>query len=429
MRMVETVSTAGTSVSEQVAQRARALASVAKHLGPAIAAKAPAVVPAAARLLAEDASGLTSAAAGHATAIGLSAEMVREAIHNLAGTLRADALASLVSRLRDQAGNASIQAPRIVFHVLAGNLFVAGIESMVHASLIGACSLVRCSSADPVFPRLWRDALALADSEFADSIAIGDWPSEDETATRRAIDASDCVVAFGDDSSVSAVRALTPPSKRFVGHGFKISIALVGRDALSRSTVHQVVSDLAYDFSVYDQQGCLSPRVAFIENGGEADAAEFASALGDAMRRLARALPRHALDLNEKAALAVARDNVLIRAATGRDCLLASGPVDEFLITIDLLEPFQLGSLNRHCDLRVFGDAAEIRGALAPYVGHISTVGVAGDWNRWRELCLALRPSRVCALGNMQRPPLGWIHDGNLPLMGLVDFCGYEFGR
>src|SRR5690606_15333106 len=69
--------------------------------------------------------------------------------------------------------------PKTVFHNLAGNLFISGWESITHAALLGAGSIVRCSESDRVFPAIWAHALSLANPLFSDLIAVCEWPSED----------------------------------------------------------------------------------------------------------------------------------------------------------------------------------------------------------------------------------------------------------
>jgi hypothetical protein len=64
--------------------------------------------------------------------------------------------------------------------------------------------------------------------------------------------------------------------------------------------------------------------------------------------------------------------------------------------------------------------------ALAPVARHLASIGVAGVAEHTALSALVrLRPSRICALGAMQAPPISWCHDGLgvlLPLAVLTDF-------
>ena len=48
---------------------------------------------------------------------------------------------------------------------------------------------------------------------------------------------------------------------------------------------------LAYDTSLWDQQGCLSPQLCYVEDGARVKAADFGRLVGEAMSRWARRLP------------------------------------------------------------------------------------------------------------------------------------------
>ena len=307
-------------------------------------------------------------------------------------------------------------APRLVFHVLAGNLFVSGLESMVQASLIGACNLVRCSSADSGFPLLWLHALEVADPIFARSLAVGWWPTGDAQATSTAATAADVTVAFGDAAAMSAVGALVPAGKRFVAHGPKLSLAILDAANLTPDAARA----LAFDFTIYDQQGCLSPRAAFIEARDRHAALQFAVLLASEMRLLARTLPRRPLTLQERAAHARQRDDALVSAAMGEPAAVVSSRDDSFLVTVRPGLPYSPGAMDRHADVRVWTDEDELIEALSPLVGLVATVAVGGSADRISRLLTRLRPDRICQPGEMQDPPLDWTHDGYQPLEALL---------
>ncbi|MCX7019033.1 MAG: hypothetical protein NTY46_08615 [Candidatus Sumerlaeota bacterium] len=366
--------------------------------------------------------------------IGMEPTMVREALGNFFAPVTKDALEDLRAAQLACSPPSRVLKPALVFHVLAGNLFLPGIESMMTASLCGACSLARCSSADREFPALWIDALRTVDAEFARGTAAGWWPHDERDVTRAAARDADAVVAFGDDSSVADVLAHAPPTARRIAHGARISFAIIAREGLESGNVPVIARALAYDFTVYDQQGCLSPRAAFIENGGGVTPAEFARLLCAEMAALAERLPRRALALEEKAALAQARDDALIEAACGGAepggvLLSATDQPDgvladrSFIVTLRALKGYAPGCVNRCCDLRVFSEAGALRAALTPWRGRISTLALCGSQLRWQETADELRAARICAPGQMQKPPLGWPHDNRPALSDLVRYA------
>lgn len=389
--------------------------------------KAPEVLGQAAALFLEDGSVWRLRAVEVGEKIGMAPEMVREALRNFFGRLTPQALLELrQSQLCLPEGSTPL-VPSLVFHVLAGNLFVSGVESMVMGALSGACNLVRCSSDDVHFPLLWLKAIHEVDREFARTLAVGYWPREEERLTKLACREADAVVVFGTDESVSNVRRLCPPERKLLAHGAKLSFAVVGKESLDLLSSAEIAArELAYDFSVYDQQGCLSPRAAFIEQGGAVSPRQFALLLRGEMLEAAGRLPRRELSLEESAALARSRDEALIEAASGGNAQLVSKAADPFLITLRSARTYTPGCLNRYADLRVFEEGEELESALAPYRARISAIGVSGEDDRWSELYRRLRVPRVCPTGQMQKPPLGWTHDGRLTLLDLVDLMQME---
>ena len=59
--------------------------------------------------------------------------------------------------------------------------------------------------------------------------------------------------------------------------------------------------------------------------------------------------------------------------------------------------------------------------ALRPVARHLASIGLAGRAALGAPPpLLALRPSRICRLGEMQAPPISWCHDGQGVLVPLA---------
>lgn len=393
--------------------------------------RAPKAIEQAGLLLSTRGSKLWKQALEAGEATGMSPEMVEEALKNFTKHLRWKQLSKIREKqLRHIPPRVRVY-PRIIFHVLAGNLFLSGWESMLLGNLLGACNIVRTSSHDPLFPHIWVKALSQADSLFADANFVGWWPHEENALTSALIQSADAVVAFGDNSSVGAIRSLVPLHTRFVGHGHKLSFALVEGSLLDDDTLScNLARAAAYDFSVYDQQGCLSPRCLFIQGGSEKCIKRFAEYIVDFMCQLSHALPLHKLTLEEAATLAREREEALIEysataSKTSRHkdfsaTTVFSAPSDKFLVMRRSLAPFAPSPVNRVVTIRTFKTTNELKKVLEPYRGLISTFGVSSPRDEWLHLAKTLLVGRVCSLGNMQKPPLGWTHDGYQPLAALV---------
>jgi hypothetical protein len=71
-------------------------------------------------------------------------------------------------------------------------------------------------------------------------------------------------------------------------------------------------------------------------------------------------------------------------------------------------------------------DGAALIDALTPLAPHLASAGVEGIDAELRRGLRALGVSRVCALGSMQCPPLGWRHDNRGVLEPLARFADVE---
>ncbi|MCX7626298.1 MAG: hypothetical protein N2Z21_08835 [Candidatus Sumerlaeaceae bacterium] len=391
---------------------------------------APDILDATAKLFLAPASPWRRRAMELGNTIGMTPPMVTEALRNVLGRVTKKRLEHL--RQQQLGRNPVLHRilPRIVFHNLAGNLFISAWESLLLANLIGAGNLVRTSQNDRQFPVLFVEAMASIDPLARRMNFCVWWPHEERELTHYAITAADVVVAFGDDRTVTALRNMLPPHKRFLGHGHKVSFILLHEQDIYSQPCHDLAKKIAYDFSVYDQQGCLSPRAIFLKAKSLAIVETFAQAINDAMAEFASSLPRHVLSLEEAAAVAREREEVLIQQAAcesrtarqtiDRQAKVISPPTADYLVAIRSLNPFSLSPVNRTVVIRRFTSLDDLAKTLNPLRGNISTFGVATLRQEWLKMAHALEVGRICPVGKMQKPPLGWTHDGYQPLAALT---------
>jgi hypothetical protein len=122
---------------------------------------------------------------------------------------------------------------------------------------------------------------------------------------------ADLVIAAASDESIAQIQAQLAHSgktdhvARFHAHGHKVSFSAIGRQVLKRTLkdpqsgaplLDALTLLAALDSLFWDQHGCLSSRVHFIENGEEQayDAQAYAQSLSGQLRELAIHLPRGA---------------------------------------------------------------------------------------------------------------------------------------
>ena len=310
---------------------------------------------------------------------GLSTEGVELA---LGGHVEIEATDAELSKLVACAGDVS----RVTV-VLAANVFVGALRAIALARAASDDVVVRPSRRDPAFARaLVRAANALGDAR----VRI------DESLEVAGVEEGEIHV-YGRDETITDVRAKAREGVRVVGHGSGLGIALVSAAAdLSRAA-----RALADDVVVFDQRGCLSPRIALVI-GDEARAAALGDALHAELERLGATVPRGDLPADERAASGryIATMTYACRVLVGNQHAIGIAPPGAPLV---LPPPY------RHVHVAACASLADAEKLLAPLAKAVVSVG-SDDL----EAARAIAPSwaRPAALGRMQRPPLDGPVDG-----------------
>jgi hypothetical protein len=316
------------------------------------------------------------------------------------------------------------RAPKVIYHICAGNLAVSAWTSVAHGLLLGARNVVKLPGD--------RDegSSSTARREILDFIGGLPAPLRKLVETHRALDAdllrrADAVIAFGSDAAMNSLRAQPGAGQamrwdqKFIAHGHALSLLWLADP--NRLTPRQSRA-CAVDVLTYDQLGCLSPQAIYAPPGTDFDS------LG---RKLAHALETHWRQSKRKPARPLA---VAARIAEARDMAHALGhrvwlPPKNHLGWTLIHDPdptFQPSPLHGVIYLRQAAES-HLPTALASVAGRISTVGIAGQLSPHLEsIFLSLGVSRFCAAGRMQFPPLAWHHDGRSSLGDLVTWVDAE---
>ncbi len=347
---------------------------------------------------------------------GFSAPMLAHGLPLQLQPLRGVAIRRLLDReLGDRARLDSDLAKGTTFlvHVLAGNIPALAASPLLLSLALKRAVLLKPAAGDRIFPNLLVESLASMDPELAECAVVAYWPGGTLACEKVAFEHADVVVASGSDASIAALRARV--GGRFIGHGHKVSLAVIAREELATAAqARQCAAQLAYDVTLWDQQGCLSPQLAYIEEGAGIDILGFAEMLSQALAQLAQELPPRQLDLSERAAILKFRQE----AEWNSDAdvrLLASRGSTEWTIRIDSDPTFLPTCLNRCLRLNPIANLGELtsRWQAPPHL--LEAAGVAAPVERTQELSRMLLQAgvhRVCSLGTMQTPDLEWCPGG-----------------
>lgn len=342
------------------------------------------------------------------------------------------------------------QGHELLVHFAAGNLPNSALTSMVLGLITKSAQFVKLASGASLIPRLFAHSLAELEPKLGGCLELAVWPGGNAELESAIFGETTCVTVQGSDETIASVRARVPAHVRLVAHGHRLSFGFVSGDMLSTYSARKIAERAAADVTAWNQLGCLSPHVLYIEDRGAVSAEAFAELLAGALAELEAKEPRGELPVEEAAAIADRRYLHELRSARH---LLARGEA----VTVPrgvFFEPpsagtrlwtsenstawtvvyeedphFHTSCLNRFIYVKPVRELAEALRLADPLRGQVSTVGVAALESRLPELARQLAAwgvPRVCPLGRMQEPPLAWRHDGRPALGELVTWTDLE---
>src|SRR5262249_34973932 len=126
---------------------------------------------------------------------------------------------------------------------------------------------------------------------------------------------TDCLTATGSDETLDAIRTRLPAKTRFLGYGQRVSFAFVSNGVLSGHEVRNAVERAATDVVAWNQIGCLSPHVIYVQTGGTVPPELFADLLAQELARREETEPRGEVPVEIGAAISSRRTIYEMRAA------------------------------------------------------------------------------------------------------------------
>jgi hypothetical protein len=323
--------------------------------------------------------------ARHAAAIAASTGLSLEGVELGFDSLERDATTAELRALVASAGDAAS-----VHVILSANVFVAPLRAIAIARAAADRVTVRPSSRDPTLAH----ALVAAAGDPAVTIAVD--------RDLSVLDA-DRIDVYGRDETIAQVRSRARPGVVVRGHGAGMGLAFVVHGHVGE--LAGAAEALAADVVPFDQRGCLSPRVAFVE-GPPTHGEAFAAALHDRLSSLGSRVPRGDLTPDERSEGARWRETLAFagRVWVGADHVVALAAPGM---------PLAIPPVGRHVLVVPVDSATAARERIGPIARFVVSVGRSG-----RDAPAGSRPfalasggfapphARVALLGRMQRPPL-----------------------
>ena len=370
---------------------------------------------------------------------GYDADMVRLGLTGFFKTFRAAQLRRFVAEdfanpavldgFQPAAKGGAVRAcgPNLLVHSWAGNVPALSLWSLICGLLVKAPAVGKLASAEPLFAGWFARLLAEIHPPLADCLAVVWWRGAGGDEADALYAQADTVLAYGGNQTLDALRKRLPVTTRFLPHGHKLGFGLIGTAALDALKAPAVARLAAWDVMRYDQQGCYSPHVFYIERGAPVPPRAFADYLAAELANLQRRFVRRELDLEEGAT--VARWQQTMEWAGDTHQLL--GPVDAAwsVAYSDSLQPLAPTALYRTIAVVAVDQLDDVLPVVAAQREFLQTAGIAAgpeDLYRLADLLGAAGVTRISAIGSMSMPEAGWHHDGRFNLMDLVRMTEIE---
>lgn len=320
--------------------------------------------------------------------------------------------------------------PRLLVHVAAGNLPNPALMSLTLGLLTRSAQFMKCASGASFLPRLFAHSLYEADHKLGSCLELAEWHGGDANLETPLFAAADCVTATGSDEALAAIRSRVPAQTRFLGYGQRVSLGFITRELLRPEEIAGLVSRAADDVMAWDQNGCLSPHVFYVEERGAVESDKFAELLAVELARREAAEPRGNISVAAAGEIASRRATYETLAAHRGDIKLWASPNSTaWTVVFEHQVRFRFSPLNRFIFVKPVADVAGVFEGIDELRGKVSTVGLAAPPEKFRELARQFGlwgVTRICPLGRMQHPPLTWRHDGRPALGDLITWTDVE---
>lgn len=318
-------------------------------------------------------------------------------------------------------GFTRVIGPRLITHILPGNISGTAVVSLVSGLLAKSANLAKVSTDAFLLPVLFARSLHQIRPELSESMAILTWNNDETHITQAAFQRADLAIVYGSDETIARIRDLIPPTTRTFFHGHKLSLGFIARESILKKTTEQAAIDIA----LYDQMGCLSPHLYYVESEGKHSPLEFAQWLSQALYAVSNRLPKGETPPEIAAQIQQLRGTLPLRGGK-----VFSSPTGlDWTVLYDPDPKFSTSPLSRTIWIKPVHHLTEVPSRLKPIYNILQAVGIAIPEDRQSELIPAIvkmGASRICRIGKMQTPPITWHHDSQPRLANLLRFVDWE---
>lgn len=330
-------------------------------------------------------------------------------------------------------GSSRALGPPFTLHIGAGTVPGVSVTSLVRALLVKSAVLVKPGLGDVILPNLFLRGLEEHAPDIAAAAAVLYWPGGEGSTSDAEVAAlaeADAVIVYGSDDTIRSVRSRTPASTRMVVYHHRLSLGLVGAEALTgEEEAKATAASVAGAVAIFDQRGCVSPHHVYVEKGGAVSPAGLAGLLAEALEALECEVPSGTITPEEASAVHQIRGAGELRKAAGEDVAVYGGAEAPWTVIHEPEPDFKPSCLNRLVRVTPLRRLADVGPHLVRVRRHLQTVAVVGAGEAAAELHEILARAgalRITSFETAPWPPPWWHHDGMGPLTTLVQWVDAE---
>jgi len=321
--------------------------------------------------------------------------------------------------------------PELVTNIFAGNVPALPLLSINRDLLVKSATLGKSASEEPLFPALYAKSIEDVEPELAKTIAICYWQGGDKEIEDTAFGEADAIVAFGGELSIGNIKKRVPAEKKFIGYGHKMGFGVIGKEYLEdEQRAKEIADKAAVDVSAYDQWGCLSAQVLYVEKDGKINPEHFTDLLAEGMEKFDKRIPRGKIPIEDAGKINQLRGGYEIRELAGEDVKLCySEKSTNWTVIYEGSKEFVPTCGNRVIRVKPIDNIDEVKDLVKPISKYLQSIGVALPEDKiykFSDEMGKLGAARITPIGQMPAPQQGIPHDGSYGLRDLLRWACIE---
>jgi hypothetical protein len=310
----------------------------------------------------------------------------------------------------------------VLLHVISGNVYLAGVGSLIEGLLTRNINIMKLPSQGPHFLPQFVESIQKVAPKLLPMVEIVQYSSSDEKTLEKYKNSVDGIVIWGGEQAVQSYRNNLPARTRVIVFGPKYSLAVISKENLESSDDFKNFSEkLATDISTWDQKACTAPQMCFVE--GKENALQFAKKLSAALEEKNKTHASPSMDIHEATEIQKFRGEYAVAEALGQAQVFHSNDL-RGTVVYDSKKELLPSPLHRTIRVCSFEKLEELESPLSEMRGYIQTVGVTSS--SVKSFFKAMGALRFTAIGEMNGGKVDDPHDGQFDLTQLVNFIAED---